>query len=183
MCILAKLSFAVTQFDHYYTPGTGQDNPDENNVKQCVSEAFKDVQKDDVFPVCGRWVLNAYLLENRPDDMDSQYVVQDAYRCHMGKTKGEQNSVMIDTVLNLGGLKELEERYSMINCITSYSINLSTRICKSVGNTDLNDWKKVIFSQAEKLLQKPIEAAEDLLKEMRKDREGILWSRSFVGLV
>ena len=176
---LVKLTFAVAQFDRYYTSDSEENNPDESKVKQLVSEAFNDVQEDDVFPVCGRWVLNAYLLKNRPTDLDSQYVVENAYKCYTRKTQGlyiasEQNSMMIDTVLKVGGLKELEIRYSMINCMTSYSINISTRICKSVGNTDLNDWNKVIFSQAEKLLQKPIGAAEDLLKEMRRDCEGIL---------
>ena len=56
---LAQLLFAVTHFDVYYTPGTGENNPDEKKVKQLVSEAFNDVKEDEVFPVCGKWVLNA----------------------------------------------------------------------------------------------------------------------------
>ena len=117
---LAQLLFAVTYFDVYYTPGTGKNNPDKNKVKQRVSEAFKDVQENDVFPLCGKWVLNAYLLKKRPYDSDSRLVVKKAYEEYMwwqtenSSSVSEQNH-MIDTILKIGGVQALEDRYSLSN--------------------------------------------------------------------
>jgi len=107
--------FAVTHFDHYYTPGCRRDNPDENKVKQFVSEAFEDVQEDNVFPVCGRWVLHAYLLKNRPSDSHNLLVVKRAYEDYKWTTESSfsdsKQNQMIDTLLEIGGLKKLETRY------------------------------------------------------------------------
>ena len=117
---LAQLLFAVTYFDVYYTPGTGKNNPDENEVKQLVSEAFNDIQENDVFPLCGKWVLNAYLLKKRPYDSDSRLVVKKAYEEYMwwqtenSSSVSEQNH-MIDTILKIGGVQALEDRYSLSN--------------------------------------------------------------------
>ena len=117
---LAQLLFAVTYFDVYYTPGTGKENPDENKVKQLVSKAFNDVQENDVFPLCGKWVLNAYLLKKRPYDSDSQLVVRKAYEEYMRRQTESSSSVseqnhMIDTILEIGGVQALEDRYSLSN--------------------------------------------------------------------
>ena len=114
---------AITHFDQYYEPRTGtlNENPDGNTVKQHVSQAIKGVKEDDVFPVCGKWVLNAHLLKKLPTDSNIQLVVRHAYENYMQKTTDSssvsEQSIMIDTVLKMGGLKKLEERYSMINCI------------------------------------------------------------------
>ena len=48
--------------------------------------------------------------------------------------------------------------------------SLNYRIRELVDNTDVNQWNESIYSQAEKLLQNPIKAAEDLVKELRKYR-------------
>ena len=116
---LAQLLFAVTYFDVYYTPGTGENNPDENKVKQFVSKAFNDVKEDEVFPLCGKWVLNAYLLKKRPYDSNSQVVVRRAYEDYMQRTKvsssGHEPDHQINTILEIGGVQALEDRYSMSN--------------------------------------------------------------------
>ena len=110
--------FAVTHFDAYYTPGTGKQNPDEKKVKQLVSKAFNDVQENDVLPVCGKWALNAHLLENRPNDSDSELVVKHAYENYVWKTKdssSEREQNHIKTILEIGGLQALEHRYNFNN--------------------------------------------------------------------
>ena len=112
---LVKLTFAVAQFDRYYTSDSEENNPDESKVKQLVSEAFDDVQEVDVFPVCGKWVLNAYLLKNRPNA--SELGVRQAYEVYMERTTGsssvDEQSHMIDTIVEKGGLWVLQKRYKV----------------------------------------------------------------------
>ena len=76
------------------------------------------MQKDDVFPVCGKWVLNAYLLQKEPPDSGVQLVVKRAYEDYMMKTtrsfSDNRESHMINTILMNGGLKELETRYYIV---------------------------------------------------------------------
>ena len=116
---LAQLLFAVTYFDVYYTPGTGENNPDEKKVKQLVSEAFNDVKEDEVFPVCGKWVLNAYLLKKQPYDSNRQVVVRRAYEDYKqqteGSSSGREPDHSINTILKIGGVQALENRYSWSN--------------------------------------------------------------------
>ena len=120
--------FAVTQFAHYYIPDTEGNNPGENKVKQVVSKAFDDVQENDVFPVCGKWVLNAYLLKKQPTDSNSQLVVRRAYEDYMMKTESSSSvskqNHMIDTILKIGGVQALETRYNMINSPFQYNETL-----------------------------------------------------------
>ena len=116
----------LSHFDHSFTPG--KEYLDENKVKQFVAEAFNNVQEDDVFAVCGKWVLNAYLLKKQPNDSDSQLVVRRAYEDYMLNTEGSSSvskqNHMIDTILKIGGVQVLETRYSMINTPFQYNETL-----------------------------------------------------------
>ena len=58
---VASLFFVVNFFDHYFTSPQEENNPDEKGVKNDVVSAFSDVNKSDVYPVCGQWAFNAHI--------------------------------------------------------------------------------------------------------------------------
>ena len=108
---LASLLFVVTHFDNYFTsPNEG--NPDKEGTKRFVSDTITEVECDDVFPVCGKWALNAHLtLKYHENDNGASEVVELAYR----STKKQNVSTDIDDkasfLLSITAFNELEERY------------------------------------------------------------------------
>ena len=104
----------MTHFDNYFT-SFNEANPDKEGTKKFVSDAITEVECDDVFPVCGKWALNAHLtLKYHEKDKNASQAVELACTEYRSITK---QNVPTDIngkakfLLNITAFKELEERY------------------------------------------------------------------------
>ena len=98
----------MSHFDSYFTSSSDEENPDEEGIKDKVTQSFNNVASDSIFPVCGLWALNAHLtLKYHEDDTD---IVNWAY------SKCTENVLDVDLnekathVLNVTAFEQMEEK-------------------------------------------------------------------------
>ena len=93
-------------FDLYFTLPQEENNPDEEHVKDDVVSAFRNVNKSDVYPVCGQWAFNAHISNIDPDNDAAKKIVDVA--CMYYKCKRRNLS---QAVIEISGFGHLEEKY------------------------------------------------------------------------
>ena len=104
----------MTHFDNYFTsPNEG--NPDKEDTKRIVTDAITEVECDDVFPVCGKWALNAHLtLKYHENDENASLAVELAcaeYRFTTRENLPTDIDEKASFLLSITAFNELEERY------------------------------------------------------------------------
>ena len=102
-------------FDHYFTSPREENNPDEKGVKNDVVSAFSDVNKSDVYPVCGQWAFNAHISKIDPDAKQIVNVACMNYK-HRRRNLPQADSE-IDAVIEISGFGHLEEKYDFYNIV------------------------------------------------------------------
>ena len=98
-------------FDHYFTSPRKENNPDEEGVKNVVVSAFSDVNKSDVYPVCGQWAFNAHISNIDPDDDDAKQIVDVACMYYKRRRNLPQEDSETDAVIEISRFGHLEEKY------------------------------------------------------------------------
>ena len=111
---VASLMFVVTQFDHFYSSGAEENNPDEEGVKEEITSTFSDIAAEDVYPVCGKWALSSYLVKASPINGGVKDVIRDAY-VHYRRKRNPSESVTkledkTDFILKASHFEEIEGR-------------------------------------------------------------------------
>ena len=114
MSFYTEKLFVVSQFDLFYDPGSSSEkdgNLDENQVKERLADVLPTiVNKENVFPVSGKWAVNVRTLRNYPCDKIAQAVTQYA-QVGIGITaKLENDKVSMEEVEKRSNIAGLEAR-------------------------------------------------------------------------
>ena len=156
-------------FDHYFTSPREENNPDEKGVKNDVVSAFSDVNKSDVYPVCGQWAFNAHISKIDPDAKQIVSVACMNYK-HRRRNLPQADSE-IDAVIEISGFGHLEEKYDFYNIVL-----IINRLSESVQRTcaDKTWWEKNIYSQCAKFLNDCILVGNELLEKIESEKQSKL---------
>ena len=103
----------MSHFDDYYTSFDDTEaNPDKEKTKRIITDAITEVACDDVFPVCGKWALNAHLaLKYHEKDKNASHIVDLA--CTEYRFTRQEKLDISDKasfLLSITAFEELEER-------------------------------------------------------------------------
>ena len=103
----------MSHFDDYYTCFDDTEaNPDQEKTKRIITDAITDVACDDVFPVCGKWALNAHLtLKYHEKDKNASRIVDLA--CTEYRFTRQEKLDISDKasfLLSITAFEELEKR-------------------------------------------------------------------------
>ena len=106
--LIASLLYAVSHFDNYYT-NDDEINPDKEETKDRVANGVREIKRDDVFPVCGKWALNARLALKFKEDKKASDAVKTAC-AEYNKQRDTDEIYDASSLLGVTALEELEER-------------------------------------------------------------------------
>ena len=161
----------MTHFDNYFTsPNEG--NPDKEDTKRIVTDAITEVECDDVFPVCGKWALNAHLTLKYHENDDASEVVELACRSTKKKNVPTDIDDKASFLLSITAFNELEERYHAQNLYVSYASNFY-RLKNSIATADFHQWNINMYNQCQELLKGPIQVGTTVLQKIDSKKNSI----------
>ena len=108
---IATLLFAVSHFDSYFRSldFDDEENPDEENTKERVHAAIKDVAHDAVFPVCGKWALEAHLAQVYESDKNVTLAIDQAFTEYTKHRNLDENDKAL-SILRISGFEQIEKK-------------------------------------------------------------------------